>query len=225
MASDTQDKKIKNATKWAIGFTVIWLSCFFILLFIKRCTISGLELNEWGDLIAGTFAPLAFFWLVYGYFQQGQELRLNREALLLQQRELAEQVKATQELAKHAETEATIAKNNYEQLMVDRKKQQMPKLIIKSARTDGIPSHFHVENIGADIFNIKIGCSFAKEVDTAIDSVLKKDEKGLVQFYNPQHCEQQEIYVTFTTRDGLTFKQVFLIDGSVVIFKAEELEV
>jgi hypothetical protein len=44
--------------------------------------------NELGDFAAGFFAPLAFMWLIFGYFLQktqldiqGQELKQNTEAL------------------------------------------------------------------------------------------------------------------------------------------------
>ena len=47
-----------------------------------------MTLNEWGDFLAGTTAPLALFWLVIGYFQHGEELRLNTEALNAQKEEL-----------------------------------------------------------------------------------------------------------------------------------------
>lgn len=45
--------------------------------------------NNFGDFWAGTFAPLAFWWLVLGYFQQGIELRQNVEALEQQSKETA----------------------------------------------------------------------------------------------------------------------------------------
>ncbi|WP_374632629.1 hypothetical protein [Ferrovibrio sp.] len=45
--------------------------------------------NNFGDFWSGTFAPLAFWWLVLGYFQQGVELRQNVEALKQQSKETA----------------------------------------------------------------------------------------------------------------------------------------
>ncbi|APW41780.1 hypothetical protein RS694_03940 [Rhodoferax saidenbachensis] len=48
--------------------------------------------NEWGDFLAGCFAPLAFLWLVLGYLQQGDELRLSTDALRLQAEELKNSV-------------------------------------------------------------------------------------------------------------------------------------
>lgn len=66
------------------------------LLFIFKITelnaFMKLELNAKGDFLAGIFAPLAFLWLVYGYYQQGQELKQNTEALRLQAEELKNSV-------------------------------------------------------------------------------------------------------------------------------------
>lgn len=71
--------------------TIIYL---FLLLYIvfDLAEFSSLKLNEKGDVLAGVFAPLAFLWLIYGYYQQGQELKQNTDALKLQADELANNV-------------------------------------------------------------------------------------------------------------------------------------
>lgn len=55
---------------------------------------SAIELNEIGDFVAGWVAPLAFFWLILGYYQQKEELNLNTEAITAQKLELQKQVQA-----------------------------------------------------------------------------------------------------------------------------------
>jgi hypothetical protein len=57
----------------------------------------GLDPNEWGDWAAGLAAPIAFLWLVLGYYQQGQELRANVQALHMQEQALQLQVRELQE--------------------------------------------------------------------------------------------------------------------------------
>jgi hypothetical protein len=66
-----------------------------------------MELNALGDFMAGTFAPLALLWLVIGYFQQGDELRQNSRALLLQAREL-------RQAAEHAGGLLDVARKEHE---------------------------------------------------------------------------------------------------------------
>ena len=46
-----------------------------------------MPLNEWGDFLAGASSPVAFLWLVFGYMQQGEELRENTQALAQQKQE------------------------------------------------------------------------------------------------------------------------------------------
>ena len=53
--------------------------------------------NELGDFLAGVFTPLAFGWLVYGYFLQTRELGLQREELKHQREELEETRKTLSE--------------------------------------------------------------------------------------------------------------------------------
>lgn len=65
----------------------------FVVWYLVRSnqleTVLASAPNNFGDFWAGTFAPLAFWWLVLGYFQQGIELRQNVEALKQQSAETA----------------------------------------------------------------------------------------------------------------------------------------
>ena len=67
-----------------VGVTAVWLT-FTAFMFLTR---EHRKLNEWGDFFAGFFAPMAFFWLVLGYMQQGEELKHSTEALRPQAEEL-----------------------------------------------------------------------------------------------------------------------------------------
>ncbi|EEY93142.1 hypothetical protein HMPREF0026_00418 [Acinetobacter junii SH205] len=49
-------------------------------------------MNEFGDFLAGVFAPVAFFWLILGYMQQGKQLEQNTKALEQQERALQLQI-------------------------------------------------------------------------------------------------------------------------------------
>lgn len=82
-------KNIGSCLSWAITFA--WL--IFIYFKIHN-GILPTNLNEFGDFIAGAFAPLAFFWLVRGFYQQGKGLEQNSEALRLQAEELQKSTEA-----------------------------------------------------------------------------------------------------------------------------------
>ncbi|MNY08028.1 hypothetical protein D3C86_1408560 [compost metagenome] len=72
-----------------VSTSVVWVG---IATYFLATTKPPDELNEWGDFIAGFSAPLAFFWLVLGYMQQGDELRQSTAALELQAKELRQSV-------------------------------------------------------------------------------------------------------------------------------------
>ena len=97
---------MKKLTVIGIIISVVWIVAFSIVIIIKWEAAKALILNEWGDFLAGFSAPLALFWLVIGYFQQGEELSLNTKALKAQELELSCQVNETAILARNAERQA-----------------------------------------------------------------------------------------------------------------------
>lgn len=81
--------KFKNY--WHVIVTFMWL--IFVGYKGYNSVIPN-DLNEFGDFIAGVVAPLAFLWLVKGFYQQGKGLEQNSEALNLQAMELSSSTKA-----------------------------------------------------------------------------------------------------------------------------------
>jgi septal ring factor EnvC (AmiA/AmiB activator) len=70
-----------------------YLDYYFLFLIIwKLEDAAKMDLNEWGDFLAGFAAPLMLLWLIIGYRLQKNELTMNTEALREQQKELARQV-------------------------------------------------------------------------------------------------------------------------------------
>lgn len=78
--------------------TAVWLIVVSIYISRNWETFASIKPNEMGDFAAGVFAPLAFLWLVLGFFQQGDELRNSGRALWLQGRELQHSVEQQREL-------------------------------------------------------------------------------------------------------------------------------
>lgn len=72
--------------------TIAWMLAWAIFLHNDWQSASDMAFNEWGDYFAGISAPLAFMWLVIGYFQQGEELSQNTKALEQQEKALKLQV-------------------------------------------------------------------------------------------------------------------------------------
>ena len=78
--------------------SLCWISAIAYLAGRDSSALAMMSPNEWGDFLAGSFAPLAFLWLVLGYLQQGDELRLSTDALRLQAEELKNSVEQQREL-------------------------------------------------------------------------------------------------------------------------------
>lgn len=78
--------------KFGWSFTVFWILFWSVFLYLDWINARKMAFNEWGDFFAGVSAPLAFLWLVIGYFQQGEELGQNTKALEQQEKALQLQV-------------------------------------------------------------------------------------------------------------------------------------
>lgn len=91
-------KRTRIGVTVSIVYAVAYLA-YVLLVEKSRQKLFELEPNNLGDMLAGLAAPLALFWLVIGYFQQGEELELQRKELELQRNEVA---KLTIESARQA---------------------------------------------------------------------------------------------------------------------------
>ena len=69
-----------------LGLTIFWilLGVTYISTVVGWNNFRVLPAEELGNFLEGAFAPLAFLWLVIGYFLQQKELEQNTEALRTQ---------------------------------------------------------------------------------------------------------------------------------------------
>ncbi|WP_143735909.1 hypothetical protein [Methyloprofundus sedimenti] len=72
--------------------TILYSVFIYCLISPQLDKLRTLPLNELGDFLAGVFGPLAIFWLILGFLQQGKELQQSTEALELQAKELKNSV-------------------------------------------------------------------------------------------------------------------------------------
>lgn len=140
--------------------TVIYLFC--VLSITDLSAYHALKLNEKGDLLAGVFSPLAFLWLVYGYLQQGQELKLNTKALELQVTELEKSVQSQKDMY-------DLAKTQYDELIAEKTELAKPKLLLQAHNllsSQSIQGAFNyqfqvkIENLRISLINLQITSSF-----------------------------------------------------------------
>lgn len=82
----------KKLTLIGVAITLLYLIAAVLLGWGQWDKFSGMKPNEVGDFLAGVVGPLALLWLILGYFQQGEELRLSTDALRQQAVELKQSV-------------------------------------------------------------------------------------------------------------------------------------
>ena len=85
--------------------TFLYVAGLVLYLVLQGQNPADLRLNELGDFLGGVSSPLAFLWLVLGYFQQSREIRLSGKALKLQAQEMRRSVDEHRRLAGGSSTE------------------------------------------------------------------------------------------------------------------------
>lgn len=95
------------------ALTLTYLVIVAVVIWGRVDTLMTMPLNEVGDFLAGVFGPVAFLWLVFGFIQQGDELRQGTEALKMQSVELKQSTQALNiqaaELKKSVEQQSIMA--------------------------------------------------------------------------------------------------------------------
>lgn len=153
-----ESRKNRWRTPTALCVSAGWLLLVIWWTFLHPSDswkVPDLALNNWGDLAGGAFAPLAFLWLVVGYFQQGEELRgnvkalhLQEEALRLQVQELKESVEQQTAAAKAAGRQADMLERSQEIALRSQVLAHQPRFInfhtagnftVTHAGPDGVP--------------------------------------------------------------------------------------
>ncbi len=107
------------------GITILWL--IFICYLCKGKAFPD-KLNEIGDFFAGAFAPLAFLWLVFGFYQQGRGLKQNSEALRIQ---VAELKQSTRALNLQVDEQKKLLKTTEKQIKINNEKNNFDKFYLK----------------------------------------------------------------------------------------------
>ncbi|WP_432668169.1 hypothetical protein [Pseudomonas umsongensis] len=130
-------KKVEPA-KWSLRdhlgkvgavVTYTYLVVIVAMIWGRTGTLLTMPLNEVGDFLAGAFGPVAFFWLVLGFLQQGNELRQGTVALQMQGDELRLSTQAlkmqAEELRKSVEQQSIMASAALQQIDAQRTQLQM----------------------------------------------------------------------------------------------------
>lgn len=133
-----------------IAASLAWCAVCAHLMMISELPRS---LNEWGDALAGFFAPLAFFWLVIGYLQQGQELRQSTVALQLQAEELRNSVEQQSRLVEVSRLQLQQETEALQEERARRREAALPRFVVTQGTTyhdvRGTRYELIVRNVGS----------------------------------------------------------------------------
>lgn len=166
------------------------------------------KINEWGDFFAGFAAPLAFLWLVLGYLQQGEELRLSTDALRLQADELKQSVEQQKQLAESAKLQYAEAIRNHQDSV--RPRLEFVGGGVEKVEDGELLARYEVSNVGASIANVRFiapsGCTFDISSIARIDQGMTY-RLSLRFLIEPKTGDQ--ICMTYVDRTGRSGTQFY----------------
>lgn len=199
--------KLKRIPAWkAWAATIAWLSTSIVVACIFYDSKNPLSLNEIGDFVGGFIAaPLAFFWLIYGLWQQGRELELNTEALRNQEEELAKQVAA---LNRHAD--ATFAQVEQAAASEELKqKQAIPQIMcIGCIECQGSGWQFSFRNYGGGFRALAISFRDNAWIKPGKDGYCDRRGEGIIHLKSNVYPNGE--YFTLTYQDELLRTGTFM---------------
>lgn len=123
-------KSVSKLGLFGVLATVGYLLLVALVLREKLGELGRLELNNFGDFLAGAFGPLAIFWLVLGFFQQGAELRNSIRSLDLRTRELKGSVMQQKELVGISQKQFQLQKEEFNTAIQRLGESIQPKFIV-----------------------------------------------------------------------------------------------
>lgn len=188
--------------------TALYLGGLLCVMAARHEELLKLCLNELGDFLAGAFGPLAFAWLVLGFIQQGKELRLSSEALILQAAELKNSVGQQADIAASQKSNITNYENAVEPLL---------KISCDESGWDG--EHFYcrlnIENMGDYCESLKVLSEVGGvELSTIEIHSMFSGESSSYQFLGMNEWEDFTVQVSYVSRVGRPNTQTFSVKAA-----------
>lgn len=174
-----------------------------------------IEPNEWGDVLAGVFSPLAFLWLIYASLSQRAELELQREELKLnnvtqneQREEMQRQVEAMAAQAKLLEAQSAATFD--------------PIVVLSQVSSQHDRYGVKIDNRGSEVVNVILTGNFDVQYYDSGSTGFDREDKE-VFFWNKGASVSllmntgldpsafHHISVQYTRKDGATKKNTYML--------------
>ncbi len=190
--------------------TVIYGLGVAALIAYRWPDVKGLPLNSLGDFAAGAASPIAFLWLVLGYFQQGDELAMNTKALHDQAEELRSSVRAQEALAAATREQNEIAVRHEKESLLRLKRSAQPVFDLEVIDAKGEPFDqldlvVNVKNLGSECSNLYFSWrgderNFGSEF---VGKLARDDwQRFLMPFRGQETALSVAIYFAYADADG-----------------------
>lgn len=142
-------------TTLGLAATGAWLVAGLGVVWGLWPRFSAMAPHEWGAFLLGFLAPLAFLWLVLGYFQMGRTLSRQHEALRLQEEELKKQVEAIAALVRASEDRLDLEKQVRLEREREAKERRQPGFLAVGRDSTPRAIVVHVANRGGAAWNVR----------------------------------------------------------------------
>ncbi|WP_067101862.1 hypothetical protein [Marinomonas atlantica] len=210
-----EGKATKDWRFWVfLILSIIWSIRVFWLLIEDQyfSSFSGaMPLNEVGDFLAGSFSPLAFAWLAYGYWMQNKELKLNRRSLEKQIEEFEKSVKNQEEhfnLVKEKENYDKNVKLFQSRPILSISKAYHSEVMDQSraAHYDVDPNYdaviFFIKNDGEEIFNISLKLHNDKTISNRTLTNIGRSHEIKIYIQEPKIPKNFFLEVSYDSKLG-----------------------
>ena len=205
---------------FGVTFSIAWILLVGYLLFRDPTGVSKMSPNDWGSFLSGAFAPLGFLWLILGYLQQGEELRLSTQALRLQAEELKNSVEQQRALV---EVSRLQVEGEREALAEERRLRiegAMPNLSVYSFggtfRGDGNSSYpIHFSNSGNIACHLRIVLRLTlgeiKQLFRTPAFGRGEEHYTDVVVSNPMHIDDSMVEIRYADQLGNEYFEKYLV--------------
>lgn len=221
-------KQLKNSSDWGmpsrtgIGVTisVLYAGLLIALIIWRWEDVAKLGLNELGDFAAGAFGPMAILWLVLGYFQQGDELKQNTDALIQQATELKQSAEHQAALVEVSRMQVNAEVERHREERRRQKLKMQPRFSL-SWEAEGYTGRgkLTITNIGSECSDLYVHCDEETEGGNIFLNVfgdypiLRRNEEIIASLLIPGIERVESLHISIRYNDGDDIEYVQTYEG------------
>lgn len=160
VATNHPNKNAKALSNFGMALTVVYLIGCALYAVSEWNNLLAMKPPEFATVLGGAFGPLAFLWLVLGFYQQGRELQNSAQALWLQSEELRNSVEQQRELVKVSQDQLKFEMHRIEAIIAEEKRRAQPDFFLtdpsSSSTGKAMSFYFQMFNRGRTCSDLRI---------------------------------------------------------------------